>query len=133
MAEEKVVRQKLNRYSQIIERIFFSRYQKGMREIEFRRDDIETVAAELGIKLPKNLGDVLYSFRYRASLPDSIKAEAPQGEGWIIRPVGRSLSCGAFTISFRVRQGMGNSAIGCDVRNQSARCHAGDRRSVLVR
>ena len=80
-----------NRYGQIIERIFFTYYQEGAREVQFERADIERVAAELGIKLPKNLGDVVYSFRYRATLPESIRAKAPEGEAWIIRPAGRAL------------------------------------------
>jgi hypothetical protein len=79
------------RYSQIIERIFFNYYTEGAREIQFERSDIEHVAAELGIELPKNLGDVVYSFRYRATLPESIRAKAPEGEVWIIRPAGRAL------------------------------------------
>jgi hypothetical protein len=79
-----------NRYTRIIERIFFSHYQEGVREFEFDREEIVRVAAELGITLPRNLGDVVYSFRYRAALPDSILAKAPEGESWIIRPAGRS-------------------------------------------
>lgn len=80
----------LNRYGQIIERIFLSRYQEGVREIEFERECIVRVAEELGIKLPKNLGDVIYSFRYRATLPQSVQSRAAEGEAWIIRPAGRS-------------------------------------------
>jgi hypothetical protein len=79
-----------NRYAQIIERIFMSKYQAGDREVEFSRGDIEEAANALGITLPKNLGDVIYSFRYRASLPDSVAALAPAGERWIIRPAGRA-------------------------------------------
>jgi len=79
-----------NRYAQIIERIFFSHYHEGTREVLFERGDIERVARELRIKLPKNIGDVIYSFRYRVTLPESVRARAPQGEEWIIRPAGRS-------------------------------------------
>lgn len=79
-----------NRYAQIIERIFFSRYVEGAREVAFEREEIERVAQELGIRLPKNLGDVIYSFRYRVALPESIRAKTPEGEEWIIRPAGRS-------------------------------------------
>lgn len=82
-----------NRYQQIIERIFLSYYQDGMEEIDFPREDIVRVAEELGIKLPKNLGDVIYSFRYRAELPDTIKAKAPQGKHWIIRSTGKARYC----------------------------------------
>ncbi len=83
----------LNRYAQIIERIFLSKYQDGMRELEFVRQDIANVAEELGIALPKNVGDVIYSFRYRNTLPDSIESKAPEGYTWIIRSVGRSRYC----------------------------------------
>ncbi len=79
-----------NRYSQIIEEIFASHYQDGMDRVPFRREEIESVASKLGILLPKNLGDVIYSFRYRVAIPDSIQQRAPNGETWIIRPEGRS-------------------------------------------
>ena len=79
-----------NRYGQIIERIFLARYQEGAREIIFEREDLAVVAEEMQIKLPKNLGDVIYSFRYRASLPEAIQGRAAEGEAWIIRPAGRS-------------------------------------------
>lgn len=79
-----------NRYGRIIERIFLARYQEGQRDVPFEREDIVRVAEELGIKLPKNLGDVIYSFRYRAALPDAIQTRALEGEAWIIRPDGRS-------------------------------------------
>jgi hypothetical protein len=78
-----------NRYSQIIETIFSKYFQKGSTEILFERSEIIAAAKKLRIKLPKNLGDVLYSFRYRASLPDSIVEKAPKGLEWIIRPAGR--------------------------------------------
>ena len=79
-----------NRYSRIIEAIFRARYQDGNREVEFERNDIVTSAAALNINLPKNLGDVIYSFRYRTPLPDSILNLASEGETWIIRPAGRA-------------------------------------------
>jgi hypothetical protein len=82
---------KANRYSQIIEAIFFKTYKKNITEIPFTREEIEHTAAELQIRLPKNLGDVLYSFRYRASLPQSIIDTAPEEFEWIIRPAGRAL------------------------------------------
>jgi hypothetical protein len=81
---------KPNRYSAIIEKIFFSKYQEGMREIPFEREDIEKFAAKLRVKLPKNLGDLVYSFRYRTLLPQTITSLASEQEIWIIRPAGRS-------------------------------------------
>lgn len=78
-----------NRYSQILESIFAKHYKKDVWEIEFERTEINQAAEELGIKLPKNLGDVLYSFRYRTNLPTSIISRAPKGFEWIIKPAGK--------------------------------------------
>jgi len=79
-----------NRYVQLIAAIFSKYYQEGSTEILFERSDITQAAEELGIKLPKNLGDILYSFRYRTQLPDSLIEKAPAGYEWIIRPAGRA-------------------------------------------
>ncbi|MCA3716707.1 MAG: endonuclease [Brevundimonas sp.] len=51
---------------------------------------MEEVASELGIPLPKNLGDVIYSFRYRTALPESIVETQPAGLTWIIEGAGRA-------------------------------------------
>lgn len=78
-----------NRYTQILERIFLAHYKPGGREVSFEREEMATVAGELGINLPKNLGDVIYTFRYRSTPPEAISRVAPKGEHWIIRPMGR--------------------------------------------
>ncbi|MFZ0913079.1 MAG: DNA methyltransferase [Candidatus Korobacteraceae bacterium] len=78
-----------NVYTAMIERIFASKYKSGMREVDFERGELARVAEELKVELPKNLGDLIYSFRYRAALPESIQAKAGEGETWIIRPTGR--------------------------------------------
>ena len=79
-----------NLYSAIIEAIFRAKYNRGQREVDFEREDIVTFASALDIRLPKNLGDLIYSFRYRTELPSSIRSMAPDGEAWIIRSAGRS-------------------------------------------
>ncbi|HEV2167021.1 MAG TPA: endonuclease [Thermoplasmata archaeon] len=78
-----------NRYTRIVERIFEERFQPGATVVPFSREDIVGAARALGIKLPKNLGDVLYSFRFRTELPASITSKAPAGQVWILRPAGR--------------------------------------------
>ncbi len=78
-----------NRYTKILEAIFAKYFKKGVTEIEFKRTEFSQVADELGITLPKNLGDVLYSFRYRTLLPKSITSKAPKDYEWIIRPSGK--------------------------------------------
>jgi hypothetical protein len=78
-----------NRYSALIEKVFFDRYSKGDRLVEFERVEIETAASVLGIHLPKNLGDVLYSFRFRTPLPERILATQPAGMEWLITMAGK--------------------------------------------
>jgi hypothetical protein len=78
-----------NRYTKILEAIFKKHFKEGATEIEFERTEFSQVANELGIPLPKNLGDVLYSFRYRTLMPKSITSKAPKGHEWIIRPAGK--------------------------------------------
>jgi hypothetical protein len=75
-------------YAAILERIFDSKYRRGMREVDFEPEDIVRCASELKIGLPKNLGDLVYSFRYRAALPETIQSSAGKGYIWIIRGVG---------------------------------------------
>ncbi len=84
---------RLNRYQQLIEHIFNSKYKDGDSEVLFEREDIETAAQVLNIKLPKNLGDIIYSFRYRTTLPVSIRERVPEGKEWTISPSGRSRYC----------------------------------------
>jgi hypothetical protein len=81
---------KLNRYEALISRIFHDHYKSGKTEFEFEREELSSNAKKLHIKLPKNLGDVIYSVRYRTSLPDDILKTAPSGREWIIEPAGRS-------------------------------------------
>jgi hypothetical protein len=80
---------KPNRYAQIIESIFSSHHKRGADQFEFDREEFEAIARKLKIRLPKNLGDIIYSFRYRVALPDSVQAKAPAGKSWIIRPAGK--------------------------------------------
>lgn len=86
----KAAKGRVSGYIRIIEDIFLSRYEKGARQVPFEREDIEQSAKKLGVPLPKNLGDVVYSFRYRKDLPESVAAKAPKGLSWIIQPAGRS-------------------------------------------
>ena len=79
-----------NRYVQIIEQIFLKYYRDGLQEVAFERKEFAETAKNLGIILPDNLGDIIYSFRYRTNLPKSIIDKATDGYEWIILPNGRS-------------------------------------------
>ena len=77
-----------NRYSAIIAKVFFNHYGNKGESFEFTRDEFAGIATELGIKLPKNVGDLIYSFRYE--LPTVILETAKNGLEWIIEGAGRA-------------------------------------------
>lgn len=79
-----------SRYKSLIEKVFFGRYVVGEQSVAFEREDLVTAASELGMRLPKNLGDVIYSIRYRTPMPVSILNIQPEGMEWIIEGAGRS-------------------------------------------
>jgi hypothetical protein len=88
------------RYAQIIERIFLRGHSAGDTQLKFTRVEIQEAAEALGITLPKNLGDVIYSFRYRTPLPESIRRTAPEDREWAIVGAGKGryrFECVPFT------------------------------------
>jgi hypothetical protein len=81
---------KANRYQALIAKMFVDRYTPGATAFEFERSALVSGAEALGIDLPKNLGDVIYSVRFRTALPPEILATQPPGMEWIIEGAGRS-------------------------------------------
>jgi len=81
---------KQNRYSAVIEKIFLERHTPDSVLLPFTREDLEATSAELGLRLPKNLGDILYSFRFRNKLPQTILDTQPPGLEWVIQLAGRA-------------------------------------------
>ncbi len=81
---------KPNRYQRLIADIFEKGYTKGKTVVAFSREQLVETATRLDIKVPKNLGDILYSFRYRNPLPDGILETQPEGKEWVIEGSGRA-------------------------------------------
>lgn len=79
-----------SRYHRLIEKIFFDGYENGTTDIPFERKALKDAATALGIELPDNLGDVIYSMRFRTPMPAKVLATQPKGLEWIIELVGRS-------------------------------------------
>ena len=77
-------------YEVLLVKIFKNHYRKGMDKFEFDREELAKVASELGVRLPKNLGDLIYSFRYRREMPAEILATATRKKKWIIEPAGHA-------------------------------------------
>lgn len=78
----------VSRYASLIAAIFEAHHTADATSFEFSREEIETTARALEIPLPKNVGDVLYSFRFRVPLPESITSTAPSGKEWAIKLAG---------------------------------------------
>lgn len=56
-------------YDSIIRSIFFDHYEKGKVSIPFEREEFIQKAEELKINSAKNLGDIVYSYKYRKNYP----------------------------------------------------------------
>ncbi|MBI4700255.1 MAG: endonuclease [Deltaproteobacteria bacterium] len=74
-------------YDSIIEAVFFAHYRKGASSFEFAREELRDAGNRLRVAVPKNLGDVLYTYRYRRALPDAVRQTCSAGNEWIISGV----------------------------------------------
>lgn len=75
-------------YIPIIVHIFEKHWKHGVESFEFHRDEMVEAAATIGVERPDNLGDVIYSFKFRRGLPDEIAERAPKGKSWILEGAG---------------------------------------------
>jgi hypothetical protein len=73
-------------YDKIFEQVFLAKYRQNpaSKAIEFNKDDIRRVADELGITI-KNIPDIIYTYRARRELPESVLATG----NWIVKPSGK--------------------------------------------
>ncbi|QQS11018.1 MAG: endonuclease [Rhodospirillales bacterium] len=81
---------KLKRYQAIIEDIF-GRLHKGQADFVFHRDEIGVSAKNVDVKPPKNYGDLVYYFRYRKKLPQSILDHQAPDMHWLILGAGDAM------------------------------------------
>ncbi len=80
---------KLNRYASLVEDIFFRKFVKGCTQVDFTKDELIDTADKIGIKLPKNVPDVIYAFRSRGGKTKRVTDTEPTGYQWVIRGKGR--------------------------------------------
>lgn len=79
-----------NRYDIIINEVFFTHWFEGAQEFIFDRSELETAADKHQIKLPKNIGDLIYHFRFRFDLPERILNTQTDEREWIIELAGKA-------------------------------------------
>jgi hypothetical protein len=78
-----------NRYKQLLDSSF-GNFAEGDIEVEFTREQIVSAAEAIDVVLPKNLGDVVYSIRYRTPMPKRVLETQPEGLEWVIEGAGRA-------------------------------------------
>lgn len=81
-------KKRIGRYGLIIDDIFARHFKPGMIEFDFSREEISETANRLKVKAPKNLGDVIYAYRYRRALPKAILETQPKDLYWLILGAG---------------------------------------------
>jgi hypothetical protein len=81
---------KAAQYVPIIIHIFRKYWTKKITEFEFHRDELVEAAIAIGVERPDNLGDLIYSFKFRRDLPAEIMESAPSGKTWMIEGAGTS-------------------------------------------
>ena len=80
----------MRKYDSIISSIFLEHFEEGKTSITFERTEFQKKARQLGIESPKNLVHIIYSYKYRKSLPEEIVNTAPKGYYWRIRNIGKA-------------------------------------------
>lgn len=81
---------KAAQYIPIIVHVFQKYWRKGTDQFEFHRDELVDSAEAIGVERPDNLGDLIYTFKFRRTLPEQIVNTAPKGKAWIIEGAGSS-------------------------------------------
>lgn len=100
-----------NRYAAIVEHIFLARYRAGMSEVGFHRDDLTAAAKKLKVPIFDNLGDAIYSIRYRMPMPAAIAKTQPTGREWVIEGRGKSQYAFRLVTMSRIRPNPDMAAI----------------------
>jgi hypothetical protein len=77
------------RYHKSLAYVFKSHHKPALKEIPFKREELTAAGKKLKLKPLKNLGDAIYSYRYRIPLPQEIASTAPEGYSWVIMPAGK--------------------------------------------
>lgn len=77
-----------SRYELLLRGVFEQHYKVGDEHVAWEREALNDAADALGVNRVKNLGDLVYTYRFRRDMPEAINATAPVGKEWIIRGAG---------------------------------------------
>jgi hypothetical protein len=77
------------RYDAIIAEIFKRHYKPNAKSFDFERTELAEIIKSLNLQTIKNLGDILYTYRFRREFPKEIRDRARPGLEWAIKLAGR--------------------------------------------
>jgi hypothetical protein len=81
--------QKLARYDAVVLELFRRHYKRNTKSFDFERDELIQITDALGLTKIKNVGDILYTYRFRREFPALIREKAHPGLEWAIKLAGR--------------------------------------------
>ena len=81
--------QKEARYDAVVSELFRRHYKPNSKSFDFERSELLEIVQALKLDSIKNLGDILYTYRFRREFPDSIKETSTAGLEWAIKLAGR--------------------------------------------
>jgi len=91
VSEETEAPNKKKIYRTIICGVFSKHHRAGIDRFTFKREELFEVAQESGVSLgktekviAKNIGDIIYTYRFRQPFPQEILDTAPEGKMWVI-------------------------------------------------
>jgi hypothetical protein len=77
-------RQQLSLYDEVLVKVFFHHYYEGETYLRFSKDELAEACKACGVTV-KNIPDIIYTYRARRVLPESIRKTGH----WAIEPAGR--------------------------------------------
>jgi hypothetical protein len=81
--------QKEARYDTVVSELFRRHYKSKSKSFDFERTELLEIIHALKLVSIKNLGDILYTYRFRREFPSSIRETASPGLEWAIKLAGR--------------------------------------------
>lgn len=87
--KQEATSQKEARYDAVVSELFRRHYKPKSKSFDFERTELLEIIQTLKLGSIKNLGDILYTYRFRGEFPASIRETASPGLEWAIKLAGR--------------------------------------------
>lgn len=79
------------KYEQVIRKVFRDGHRPDAIRVPFTRRELEDAHEGLRLRMTSNIGDIVYTYRFRRELPGEIQQTAPPNAEWIITSIGVGL------------------------------------------